>query len=32
MLNGRLGQVAGPFTANVDLLDDNQAIGAFTPE
>ena len=32
MLNGRLGQVTGPFTANVDLLDDNQAIGVFTPE
>jgi len=32
MLNGRLGQVSGPFTANVDLLDDYQAIGSFTPE
>ena len=32
MLNGRLGQVVGPFTANVDLLDDGQAIGVFTPE
>lgn len=32
MLNGRLGQVTGPFTANVDLLDDYQAIGSFTPE
>ena len=32
MLNGRLGQVTGPFTANVDLLDDSQAIGSFTPE
>ena len=32
MLNGRIGQVSGPFTANVDLLDDNQAIGVFTPE
>lgn len=32
MLNGRLGQVTGPFTANVDLLDDGQAIGTFTPE
>lgn len=30
--NGHVGQVVGPFTANVDLLDDNQAIGAFTPE
>lgn len=32
MLNGRIGQVVGPFTANVDLLDDNAPIGAFTPE
>lgn len=32
MLNGRLGQVSGPFTANVDLLDDYQAIGSFTVE
>lgn len=32
MLNGRIGQVLGPFTANVDLLDDNAPIGAFTPE
>lgn len=32
MLKGRLGQVSGPFTANVDLLDDYQAIGSFTPE
>lgn len=32
MLNGRIGQVTGPFTANVDLLDDNAPIGAFTPE
>ena len=32
MLNGRVGQVVGPFTANVDLLDDNQPIGSFTPE
>ena len=32
MLNGRLGQVVGPFTANIDLLDDYQAIGSFTPE
>lgn len=32
MLNGRLGQVTGPFTANVDLLDNGQAIGDFTPE
>ena len=32
MLNGRIGQVVGPFTANIDLLDDNAPIGAFTPE
>ena len=32
MFNGRLGQVIGPFTANVDLLDDNGPIGSFTPE
>lgn len=32
MLNGRIGQVTGPFTENVDLLEDNQPIGAFTPE
>ena len=32
MLNGRLGQVVGPFNANVDLLDDGEAIGVFTPE
>lgn len=32
MLNGRIGQVIGPFTANVDLLGDNAPIGAFTPE
>ena len=32
MLNGRVGQVIGPFTAGVDLLDDNAPIGAFTPE
>lgn len=32
MLNGRIGQVIGPFTANLDLLDDNAPIGAFTPE
>lgn len=30
--NSQVGQVVGPFYANVDLLDDNQAIGAFTPE
>ena len=32
MLNGRIGQVLGPFTANVDLLNDDAPIGAFTPE
>lgn len=32
ILNGRIGQVLGPITENVDLLDDNQAIGSFTPE
>ena len=30
--NAQIGQVAGPFTAGVDLLDDDQAIGSFTPE
>ena len=32
MLNGRIGQVLGPFDADVDLLDDGQPIGNFTPE
>ena len=32
MLNGRVGQVVGPFAANIDLLDDDAPIGAFTPE
>ena len=32
MLNGRIGQVLGPFTAGLDLLEDNAPIGAFTPE
>jgi len=32
MLNGRVGQVLGPFDAGVDLLEDNGPIGAFTPE
>lgn len=32
MLNGRVGQVVGPFAANVDLLEDNAPIGACTPE
>ena len=31
MLNGRIGQVIGPFTANQDLLADDGPIGAFTP-
>ena len=30
--NGHIGQVKGPFPAQVDLLEDNAAIGAFTPE
>lgn len=30
-LNGRIGQVLGPFESN-DLLDNDGAIGAFTPE
>ena len=32
VLNGRIGQVLGPFEANIDLLADNQAIGSLTPE
>ncbi len=32
MLNGRVGQVCGPFAANKDLLDDDGAIGMLTPE
>ena len=32
MLNGRIGQVVGPFTANEDLLANNAPIGVFTPE
>lgn len=32
MLNGRIGQVIGPFEQNIDLLSDQGAIGAFTPE
>ena len=32
MLNGRIGQVLGPFEANLDLLEDNAPIGSFTPE
>lgn len=30
--NGHVGQVEGPFVANKDLLDDDGAIGIFTPE
>jgi len=32
MLNGRIGQVIGPFAANIDLLETTAPIGAFTPE
>lgn len=32
MLNGRIGQVLGPFAANTDLLETTAPIGAFTPE
>lgn len=32
MLNGRLGQVKGPFAAGIDLLSNQGAIGQFTPE
>ena len=32
MLNGRVGQVVGPFEAGVDLLDSDAPIGAYTPE
>lgn len=32
MLNGRIGQVVGPFEAGIDLLSDNGPIGLFTPE
>lgn len=32
VLNGRVGQVLGPFPANVDLLENNQPIGSLTPE
>lgn len=32
ILNGRIGQVIGPFAAGVDLLEDAAPIGAFTPE
>ena len=32
ILNGRIGQVLGPFAANVDLLAEGGAISDFTPE
>ena len=32
MLNGRVGQVVGPFEAGVDLLDSDAPIGTYTPE
>lgn len=32
MLNGRIGQVLGPFAANIDLLETTAPIGVFTPE
>lgn len=32
ILNGRVGQVLGPFDANVDLLAEGGAISDFTPE
>lgn len=32
MLNGRIGQVVGPFVQNKDLLNDDGIIGMFTPE
>ena len=32
ILNGRLGQVLGPFDATVDLLAEGGAISDFTPE
>ena len=31
-LNGRVGQVVGPFTKDVDLLSDKGKIGELTPE
>ena len=31
-LNGRVGQVVGPFTANQDLLAEGGPISDFTPE
>ena len=32
VLNGRIGQVIGPFTVNEDLLADGGVISEFTPE
>lgn len=32
MLNGRIGQVIGPFEQNADLLNDDGPIGVFTPQ
>ena len=32
ILNGRVGQVIGPFTKDKDLLDDDGQIGKLTPE
>ena len=32
VLNGHIGQVKGPFPANLNLLSDEGAIGHFTPE
>ena len=31
MLDGKIGQVLGPFDAGVDLLDDQAPIGVFVP-
>ena len=31
MLNGRIGQVIGPFTVDEDLLQENGVIGKYTP-
>lgn len=30
--NAKIGQVKGPFSANVDLLNNDAAIGLFTPQ
>ncbi len=32
MLNGRIGQVVGPFKSNVNLLEKGEAISNSTPE